>query len=951
MNINLNEVDRMSQNSYINVNEGTTAYSPATGNTSKAESGYRLDISSFVTDNNAYAGHGKTIEEVMADAGMIDVNAYRDYMVVMSNCLSTEDFTKLQNEGVDPGHTDFSEVVSIVDHIKTALIKGGTEVVGYTDTISKEALTSITGSQVYADELSEAMNRKDIPVTRENAEAVENGFKQLTEASPLGEGSVKYMVENNLKPTVENIYTASFCGGNDASRQSHGYYSAGDVAGYYAKKSDELDVASILPQAENVIKEAGMEVNDENVKSAMWLVDKGIPLTTDTLKSLNDISSLSLPMEHKEFVEHATDALMDGINVIKADLTRNGSLRDKAISIYDEVQSLGTIKGRRVLEEVRLSMTIEANLKLLKSGYQIDTAPMEDLVENLKKAEEQIAKELTGEKEAPKAVEKKKDYEEALSILGSIKNAPISISYEIETTDTLRQIDDKAVVLRSTYEKAGQSYETLMSAPRRDLGDSIQKAFRNVDELLDGIDEALTDENRRAVRILGYNSIEITKENLDTVRAKDKLLTETIENLTPGRVLGMIREGINPVSMSLEELDGYLKEQDTTADDMMSFSKFLYKLEKSNDITEDEKEAYIGIYRLVRQIEKADHSVIGAIEEMNAEYSFDNMLKVLRSRKHKSMDYKIDETFTGVDVKDTGIESISSQISKGFLRDTNDLKNMLRDQGNQDAAKEYDEQILEEIRKTVRTEAQILEQLSSYNMEISPSNIADMQTMLQSPMSVFERLKELGLKKEFKEIPSSKEEAQSSFKEFTGSIKDFLENEVFGRGEILTDSANIKRISKIYAHMDFLERQSQEENYEIPTSIGGQSVAINLKVIHGESNEQKVAISFGSDIFGNVAAEFKASSDGLSGYCSLENKEMASVLNGNTDTLREDLSSQGIALKDVYFVNSASIDLYQFNIKQTKDRITDTDVITTDNLYKAAKSFIGFMDRMAAERN
>ena len=274
MNITFNEVDRMSANPYTNVSEGTTAYSPAFGRTDRADSGYRLDISSFVTDNNAYAGHGRTIEEVMLDAGNIDVNAYRDYMVVMSNCLSTEDYTKLQQDGTDPRNTDFTETVSIVDHIKTALIKGGTEVIGYTDDISRDTLESITGSKAYANELSEAFANKDIPVTKENALAVENSFKQLGEVSPLSEGGVKYMVENDLKPTVDNIYTAGFCGGNDASRQSHGYYSAGDVAGYYAKKSDDLNIEQIMPQIRNVVTEAGYECTDENINSAKWLVSE-----------------------------------------------------------------------------------------------------------------------------------------------------------------------------------------------------------------------------------------------------------------------------------------------------------------------------------------------------------------------------------------------------------------------------------------------------------------------------------------------------------------------------------------------------------------------------------------------------------------------------------------------------------------------------------------------------
>ena len=55
----------------------------------------------------------------------------------------------------------------------------------------------------------------------------------------------------------------------------------------------------------------------------------------------------------------------------------------------------------------------------------------------------------------------------------------------------------------SALEKAGVQYETLMTAPRTDMGDSIQKAFRNVDDILNDLGVEATEENRRAVRILG----------------------------------------------------------------------------------------------------------------------------------------------------------------------------------------------------------------------------------------------------------------------------------------------------------------------------------------------------------------------------------------------------------------------------------------------------------------
>ena len=51
-------------------------------------------------------------------------------------------------------------------------------------------------------------------------------------------------------------------------------------------------------------------------------------------------------------------------------------------------QELALVTAKRQLEEIRLRMTVEANLKLLRSDYQIDTVPLEKLVEDLKQMEE-----------------------------------------------------------------------------------------------------------------------------------------------------------------------------------------------------------------------------------------------------------------------------------------------------------------------------------------------------------------------------------------------------------------------------------------------------------------------------------------------------------------------------------------------------------------------------------
>lgn len=900
MNINFKEVDMESYKSFINVQGNTTSNNVSTSARMANASGISVDITSKVTDN-AYKSQGKTIKEVMNEAENMNVEAYRDYMTVMSNCVSSEDLAKMQEEGFNPGSTDFEDVVTIVDHIKAAVAKGGTQVIGYTDDISKEALVEITKDPALAQKMSQEFSSKDIPLTKENVSDVLDNFEKLNEVSDFSEASLRYMVENNLEPTVNNIYTAAYAAGSDAGYQGHGYYNAGDVAGYYAKKPENIDVDSLLPQMKGIIENSGYEASEENINIATWLVEKGIPLTKDSFSQYKEVTSVNLPMKADEFIGHATDAIMDGIKIGDYNLSRSSSFRNEAAAIYNEVETAGTIKGRRILEEVRLSMTVEANFKLLKSGYQIDTTPMEELVKKLKEVEKEFSINLAHDEDEISAVRKKDLYDATNDLVLKLKSQPAAVVFTYERTDSLEIISSKASNLELKYEKANEKYETLITAPRRDLGDSIKKAFQNVDDILNEMGLEISEENERAVRILGYNSEEITKENIDIIKEKDRLLTRTINNLTPSRVLGLIRSDMNPITMPIEELNMYLENQDTTKDDMLSYSRFLYKLEKNNNISEDEKEAYIGIYRLLNQIEKGDFSSVGAIASLGAEFTLENLSSAIKSKAHKAMDYKVDDSFGGIE----------GNIVKS-------LKEMLEKADSIEVEEELRKEEASEIRSALKTETQILELLSLNNTPVTVENIEDMTLMANSPKDVFERLRKFGFKKEANISLDSKDEARSSFREFSGSVKEFIENRVFGDENISSlNSMDVKSMERIYRHMEFLEKQSEEENYIIPTTVEGEEVAINLKILN-KTDETKVEIKFDSETFGQVKGIIVPKDNGLSGTYTCTTQDGLNRLNNSEESLQSALS-----------------------------KITDKDVISTDDLYKAAKVFIEFVKKAA----
>ena len=90
----------------------TTTYKPQTAAQEVRSRGFQLDIADKVMDNEAY-GHGLTADEIMQQAANTDVSVQKDFMIVMSNCVSGEDLQKMQEEGFNPAKVDVETYVNI----------------------------------------------------------------------------------------------------------------------------------------------------------------------------------------------------------------------------------------------------------------------------------------------------------------------------------------------------------------------------------------------------------------------------------------------------------------------------------------------------------------------------------------------------------------------------------------------------------------------------------------------------------------------------------------------------------------------------------------------------------------------------------------------------------------------------------------------------------------------
>ena len=484
------------------------------------------------------------------------------------------------------------------------------------------------------------------------------------------------------------------------------------------------------------------------------------------------------------------------------------------------------------------------------------------------------------------------------------------------------------------------------------MGDDIRKAFRNVDDILADLELEASEENRRAVRILSYNKMELSYENIQAVRASDMELRRVIDRMTPAVVLQTIRDNKNPLEMTIPELNDYLdsmryeEEQENE-----KYSKFLYKLDKNNAISEEERTAFIGIYRMFRQFEKTDDAAVGALLNMGAELSFKNMLSAMRSQKKVGMDFMIDDAFAGIDViKNT--MSITGQIESGFRKYYQDIVADIADRmAKQDAAteKDYQEEQIGDLREACDVEESVMEEQLNNRQPVTANNLLAANMLMNKPGYLFKQLDEFtkpadkdkvkNAMSHLQESMTDKESMQEAYGEMQEVFEDILEEAQYDDEIRYID---LKAIQSCRKQLTLAGNLAQEENYQIPVEINGERASIHLKVLHGaEGGKVKAAFSTESD--GDIAAEFSIRNGKMSGYIACSTKEGTSRIQDKEDTLRaefarnvESLARNEVELGSIGIIHSKELDLNSF----AQEGPSNGTSVQTADLYQIAKVFI-----------
>ena len=831
---------------------------------------------------------GKSLIELQQDAGNTNVALQQDYMTLLSHTMSQEDYAKACEDGFDPRELDQDTAVTIVDRIKAELVRSGQNIAGYTDDIDLDTLAAAVGSDTLAQSIEEQFRAADIPLTPENVDELKTAWELASSLQQPQEGEVGYLVDNGLEPEIWNLYVAENSG---------------------AKVQQNTVPQELQDQMDKVITDAGLPVNDENRQKAQWLVGAGLPLTTDTLQQLAELDTIDYPVSEDAFAQAAASALAEGKSPVHANLARQENIYEKATEMVQDWFSdakwdvtAENLAARKQLEEIRLRMTAEVNVKLLQSDFSIDTAPMEQLIEALRRAEAEVA-----DKYFPNdtdAVAKYETYTQTVQVTNELPGLPVSVlgPYSLEqkvSQETVAEFHSEGKALQTAYTEANERYETLMTAPRRDLGDSIRKAFSNVDDILTDMSLDKTPENQRAVRILAYNRMEITAENIERVKEADKQVTAVVEKLTPKNVLQMIRDGVNPLEKTFGELESYFAENPQSyEEEAEDYSRFLYQLEQKKDITENERKAYIGIYRMVHQIEREDGAAVGAVVNTGAELQFSTLLAAARSRRTSHMDWKVsDDTGLTQEVR-LSENNISEQISVGMAKEI--LTDVSEDTESRDA---YYQECLQQMREAVETEPGAAQMLERGEVNTSTSNLLAAQALLEDPAELFSDLQRYRKKyNKEKEIPvaaTGEEPAgteasglweQLDRQNFADDYRTMLQDALQETETISLEQAeshlDVKQLQLIHKQIRLAENLQNRQEYFLPMYLGDRLAGVHLTMQQGsgEIAAVDIRVDAGDE---QLEAHLQVTGERIEGYLVGNTSEEVTKLEKTSDIFLE----------------------------------------------------------------
>ncbi|MGP1612136.1 MAG: DUF6240 domain-containing protein [Catonella sp.] len=872
------------------------------------------------------------------------------YDIEYSTKAMTPDVMKqMEEEGVSASDSDANLVKKSIENIVANRKIDKENLLKQTEKLDEDAekIKEISYSSVEDARIAKQLASSGMAVTRENIDKLSESLKFTKEiVNNITESAIGYMIEENLPETVSNIYKAEH------------------IMGYVENYEQSKEWEKVENQVIAFLEKKGINADEENLEAASWLFNKKMEITSENIAKYLSLCELkdeneSLKGDDK-LTERLVKGLVEGKEVLNAVIgTANNKQADYVMNYFRRTAdvTITEISQRRYLEEIRLKLTEESAVNMLNKGIKIDVTDLKGLVEQLRKEEKSYyeallegAKTLDGDEQVKYMHKVKAESRELLEVdnaqlellrnVVSIRSYALNKQYESEYKIGALSKAYKEEITLTAYHEAGIAYEKGETKIRTDLGDGISKAFGNIDEVLKENKLELTEANRKAVKLLAYNKAEVSYEAVTKMKFVISLTESALRELKPTTVAGLIKSGLNPLDLSMEELFEAAKEMnEKIVGNDENYSRYLYKLEKAGEVSEPEREAYIGIYRLLNQIEKGDDAAIGSVSLANQSLTLRNMLSAVRTRKLGGFDEKIDESF-GELTKILGDGSkIDSQIDRAYMKMlAGNIKESLSETDHS-----YYEEKLAEVTKEFKTTD--VEKILDERAEMTVTNILAQMDIskgrrsligIVSEMSREEKRKVNNLSAKFIDEFDSDRFAAENEK----AVTDALSKKVTKLME--DEKLTYEKLNGLVAVKKTIElsvKRVESKTYDIPFIYDEDKLAdlsITIRKGRAEADKGKAVIILTTNE-GSVTSEFRIVNERITGYFKTDSRESLDELKFNEQMLKKNLAAINMEVGEI-----------SYHLGGGTSQITNSDDIyydsvKTSDIYKTAKAVTAYV--------
>jgi len=405
----------------------------------------------------------------------------------------------------------------------------------------------------------------------------------------------------------------------------------------------------------------------------------------------------SVVLQNRKVNFHELELKIEEIKIqeVKQQDNRQESEVQKEIQPTEEQQKIIN-KNTEDLQIIRYQMTYKAAMRLSIQGVDLKHTNLDMIrgriesfelihvddkkVLEVTKETESIGEAILSPKES--AVLEVKKHMALISGSSTRAIALAALSSE-EQTVSEPEVNSLAKLARMTAVGADR-YDELRTKPRADLGDRIEKAFSNIDDILDDLKLEKTVFNQRAVGILGRNEMPITVENIEKVKQVDIPLQELFNKLMPEHIKTMVDQKIDIINEPIDLLADFVKGETSLVqkDVNEEVAKHILTMLKTGELTQEKKDGLIGIYRMIHTIEGSKGAAVGYLVNNELPVTLENLFdaaKIIRqtSKSEHMINTEINDEFGKVEsIVREGL-SIKEQIQSGYLEKEIDIKNLV----------------------------------------------------------------------------------------------------------------------------------------------------------------------------------------------------------------------------------------------------------------------------------